>query len=651
MKTPNLNLAIQPKTFVLYRGKAYFYLGVSGDGMGELLLPDSDTIHRVPTQALRIASGDRLPTSRFLEFEDYPPEKQEIAKKRYDALQPVLEKGPTKSTLRTAADLLGMSPTAVRRMFERYVLCGQRLTALIPRVFSYGVINRKLTREQMELLQREIKNFYLKEERPSHEQAVERIQRTCRNEGVEVIGRSSIIGEIRGLASAEVVEARLGRKAAREMFRRHRGKSPNGDHPLGLVQIDHTQVDLFGLLPSEKAYRPWITVAIDTYSRMVLGFYLTFEPPSQLSVGLCLYRSMCPKFEWLRRYGITTDWPCYGRWQSLIADNAREFRGYFLQEVALEYGIHVAFRGVGNPNWGAHIERLMGHIATDMHALMGTSFSNPVEKGEYESAGRAVFTLDQLEEIFLHLFVEAYHHSPHEGLGGRTPISVWRDYFEGQVKGAQVHYPQVQAGQPLLISLLPHFRRTIQQDGVSWEGNQYFEDVLTSYIRERNPKRTDGLWRFHFDPRDISKIWWRDPASGAWFPIPLRDVEGQGVALWDLKDFQSMNRQDAAITIDQATVDKGRNAVDRMTQESASVSLKEHRKRRAKARVVPPGPDPLDAMGESIRASSTAAPKSSLPVLNWTPSEYIDPEVFEDPGAFEVEPLRTYYPNFGRARQ
>ncbi len=530
---------IQPKSFVLHGGKAYYFIGVSDDGMGELLLPDSNTIRRVPTQTLKIVSGDRHPIARFLEFEDYPLEKQEIAKRRLEALQPILEKGPSKSALRSASDLLGESPGAVRRMFERYVLCGQRLTALIPRAFSYGVVNRRLTRVQTELLQREIKSFYLTEERPSYEQTIERIQRTCRNEGVKVIGRSSIIRGIRKLARAEVIENRLGRKAAREMFRRHRGKAPIGDHPLGLVEIDHTQIDMFVLLPSGKAYRPWITVAIDTYSRMVLGFYLSFEDPSQLSVGLCLYRSMCPKADWLRMHGITTDWPCHGRGHGLIADNARDFRGYFLQEVALDHNLHVSFRGVGNPNWGAHIERLMGRIANEMHALKGTSFRNPVEKGEYESAGRAVLTLEQMEKVFLHLFVEVYHHNPHEGLGGRSPISVWRDYFAGNGKGNEVHYPQVQAGQSLLLSLLPHFRRTIQQDGVSWEGNFYDDDVLSSCRGEKNQKRADGLWRFHYDPRDIRQVWWKDPASDVWFPIPLRDADGQGVALWEFKDYQA----------------------------------------------------------------------------------------------------------------
>lgn len=325
----------------------------------------------------------------------------------------------------------------------------------------------------------------------------------------------------------------------------------------------------------------------------------------------------------------------------MIADNAREFRGYFLQEVALEYGIHVAFRGVGNPNWGAHIERLMGHIASDMHALIGTSFANPVEKGEYDSAGLAVFTLEQLEAIFLHLFVEVYHHSPHAGLDGRSPISVWRDYFETKGKESLVHYPQVQAGQSLLLSLLPQFRRTIQQDGVSWEGNHYFDDVLTSYIREENPKRADGLWRFRYDPRDIRQIWWRDPASGVWFPIPLRDSDGGGVALWEYMDYQATKGREAAATVDQPTIDSGRNAVDRITQEAEAVSLKEHRKRRVKAKTNSVEAELLEPREGVTPALTPAPPAPSLAVLGWTPNEVIDPEIFSDTGAFEIEPLKV----------
>ncbi len=519
-------------------------------------------------------------------------------------------------------------------------MCGQRLTSLIPRVFSYGVVNRHLTESQADLLTREINDYYLQEERPTYEQTIEHVQRTCRNKGVKLIGRSSIIEAIQQLSSAEIVEKRLGHKAMREILKRHRGRAPIGDHPLGLVEIDHTQVDVFVVLPSGKAYRPWITVAIDTYSRMVLGFYLTMDPPSQLSVGLCLYRAMSPKTEWLRQHGITSPWPCHGRWHGLIADNAMEFRGYFLQEVALEHGIHVSFRGIGNPNWGAHIERLMGRVADEMHALKGTSFSNPIEKGDYESAGRAVLTLEQLEAVFLHFFVEVYHHSAHGGLGGRSPISVWRDYFANS--GGEVHYPQVEAGQSFLLSLLPTFRRTIQQDGVTWEGNRYSDEILSTYIREQNPKRADGLWRFHYDPRDIRLVWWKDPASSIWFPIPLRDTDGQGVALWELKDHQAVDRQIAAATIDQPTADQGRNAVDDILQAGTPIPLKEHRKRRERAKQAPAEPVPMEPSATPNTGLPAPSPTAtSLAALGWSPVEQVDPTVFTDPGSFEVETLHS----------
>ncbi len=74
MSRLELTPGIQPLTFVRREGKTYFFIGKSEDGMAEILLPDSDIVHRVPLQTLRIASGDKFPTARFLDFEEYPPE-------------------------------------------------------------------------------------------------------------------------------------------------------------------------------------------------------------------------------------------------------------------------------------------------------------------------------------------------------------------------------------------------------------------------------------------------------------------------------------------------------------------------------------------------------------------------------------------------
>lgn len=45
--------------------------------------------------------------------------------------------------------------------------------------------------------------------------------------------------------------------------------------------------------------RPWVTLAIDVATRMVMGYKASFEAPSRLSVALCLTRAVAPKAELL----------------------------------------------------------------------------------------------------------------------------------------------------------------------------------------------------------------------------------------------------------------------------------------------------------------------------------------------------------------
>ena len=46
---------------------------------------------------------------------------------------------------------------------------------------------------------------------------------------------------------------------------------------------------------------------------------------------------------------------------------------------------------------GAHIERLLGTLLRGLHELPGATFSNPGERGNYDSQARAVMTLGELE--------------------------------------------------------------------------------------------------------------------------------------------------------------------------------------------------------------------------------------------------------------
>jgi transposase InsO family protein len=87
----------------------------------------------------------------------------------------------------------------------------------------------------------------------------------------------------------EAVAAVSDTKAARDRFAPATG-SLEADWPLSLVQIDHTLVDVIVVdkLTREPIQRPWLTLAIDVCSRCVVGIHLTLEPPSAMSVALCI---------------------------------------------------------------------------------------------------------------------------------------------------------------------------------------------------------------------------------------------------------------------------------------------------------------------------------------------------------------------------
>ena len=84
--------------------------------------------------------------------------------------------------------------------------------------------------------------------------------------------------------------------------------------PLEIVQIDHTRVDVV-VVDEETGQtigRPWITLAIDVFTRMVTGFHLTMAAPSRLSTGLALLHAVRDKTAWLNNREIKAPWPVAG---------------------------------------------------------------------------------------------------------------------------------------------------------------------------------------------------------------------------------------------------------------------------------------------------------------------------------------------------
>lgn len=94
----------------------------------------------------------------------------------------------------------------------------------------------------------------------------------------------------------QVMRARFGRRAA-DTKRKPRGAGVTTTRALQRVEVDHFLCDVH--LVCEKTGvrlgRPWLTLVIDHYSGMVLGYHLSFAPPSAASVLAALRHAILPK--------------------------------------------------------------------------------------------------------------------------------------------------------------------------------------------------------------------------------------------------------------------------------------------------------------------------------------------------------------------
>lgn len=343
------------------------------------------------------------------------------------------------------------------------------------------------------------------------------------------------------LTAAEIGSTRLG-KNGRESYRPIIGKFPEVIKPLEIVQIDHTPLDVMIVDDVNRLAigRPTITLAIDVFSRMVTGFYISLEKPNTLLTGCCITHSILDKKKWLTDHKIDGQWPVYGLIDTIHTDNGKEFHAKALKRACEKYHINLTKRPVGTPRYGGHIERLFKTFNdAGIHALPGTTKSNIVDKGEYDSEKKAVLTLFELETWFTELVVNVYHHTIHSELG-MTPFEKYQEGILGSdtTLGRGLP-PRIENELQLKIDFLPHEERSVQKYGIRVFGILYYHDLLRKWIRQPDKTRKESKkFIVKYDPRDLSSVFFYDPDMKAYITVPYRNLSRPTISLWELNEIK-----------------------------------------------------------------------------------------------------------------
>jgi putative transposase len=411
----------------------------------------------------------------------YPIKWQEIAKRRLlylNAIDPQNNKynqDEWKTLIEKVAVEIGDKrppcPSSVQAWWTRYRVT-RSINTLLPRVKN-GYSKKEDARYT--IFEEVIKTVYLNAQKLPILDVVRKIQQriTLHNMHLEIkikqLGKSTIYRWVKNLRSDISDSSRLGADVARNKYRSVMG-GLKVSQILERVEIDHTPLDLIvidqtTMLPLGRA---WLTLALDKYSRIVVGFYISFNPPSSYAVLQCLKQMILIKDDLLKRFSdIKNDWPVFGIPDLLALDNGMDLHSDALKKACLELGIQILFCPAATPAMKGSIERFFRTINQGLiHKLPGSTFSNIGERGDYPSEDLAAIDMETLVRLITKWIVDVYNQTPNRGIGD-TPHNKWIESAKHRMIDLPVYPAQLD-----VITGVPA-KRTVFHYGIELEGLHY----------------------------------------------------------------------------------------------------------------------------------------------------------------------------------
>jgi putative transposase len=217
----------------------------------------------------------------------------------------------------------------------------------------------------------------------------------------------------RELSPAERASVRRGEVGRREhgLYLRYEAPYRNA-----VWQADHKQLPVLIVPPGRRrGRRPWVTLFLDDYSRVIMGWAISLQPSSAEVLAAL-------------RDAILVDpgrGPFGGLPGRLRWDHGLEFAAGAVEQAALALGIDVDPATPYAPHEKGKIERLHRTISDGFVAgLPGWTGGPRDHRGQLE-APEAPLALAELVSRF-DAWVRRYNgERPHRSLGGRTPLARW----------------------------------------------------------------------------------------------------------------------------------------------------------------------------------------------------------------------------------
>lgn len=402
---------------------------------------------------------------------------------------------------------------------ESKVSLGWELVGLLPDTSFRGNRGSKVGSKN-EIISREAIESIETADRKSLQFAYQSYAIECEKAGEVPMSEKSFLKRVRLKPPEKFIESREGHKVAYQVggfvpaFERDPFR--HGVHPWDFAHIDHTQVPLFleSSIGLEWKEKPWLTLIIATQCRRILGFYLTFDPPSYISCMMAL-RGV------IRRFGRLP--------KTIVVDGGKDFRSTDFEVFLARCESGKKTRPPHQPRFGSMVESALGLTIEQLfNNLEGNSQATRERTmtSATDPRNRIRYTLSELHAVLQHFFYEVYDQSAHSGIGC-SPMEAYENGLK--IGGAREHIVIPWSEEILYLSspsVQGGTRKVTYRKGIEVFGIDYY-----SYELDANGV-PDSKVDVKYDPDNAGHVFVY--ANGRW--IRCLSEHHQVFARWTVKE-------------------------------------------------------------------------------------------------------------------
>lgn len=317
----------------------------------------------------------------------------------------------------------------------------------------------------------------------------------------------------------------------------------HASRPGQLVLMDTNRLDVWAL---DEITLKWVqtelTVAMDLYSKCIMGLRLSAVSTKSAEVASVLYEVIQPR-EAPPAWPDSATWPYHGVPNTVLIldkDDALRFEGPGLlpDAVTFDHGKVYVSAHITNAceELGISLQPARKYTATDKAPLerffltlrTGLLDLLPGYKGESPQAkgigieDEVAYSVSQLEEIIREWVGLVYHRSVLDALSDEQlpglRLSPLDRYAHGIAAAGEIVLPR---DPELVMRLLPVEHRVIGKDGIHFKGLVYKGRILSKYRDHQSPFKNspDGTWPFRWNPGDLRQIYFQDPSDRSWHKL------------------------------------------------------------------------------------------------------------------------------------